>query len=142
MPRTIWSLLLSLLLFFCLTQREPGGFDVAPIVLQRLRFDAGILNNEFERAGLSDFRPEWKSIVKNGFCTMAPSIGKWVLSTFGGDTKDGLPHGQNTMRLSDLSRLLVDGHTDLKQKRHTAGADAQMHRLLLIAILKLAGCSR
>jgi hypothetical protein len=119
-----------------------GGSATPPfrvVVLPGLRFDAGIMDNEFERAGLGDFRPEWKRIVQNGFCTMAPSLGKWLLTSFGAETKDGSIHGQNTMRLQDLVHLLVKGRSDLKQKKHSAGADAQMHRLLLIEILKLEG---
>ncbi len=68
---------------------------------------------------------------------MAPSFGKWVLSSFGADVKT--ERGKNTMRLQDLAGLLVKGHLELKRKRHSAGADAQMHRLLLIEILNLAG---
>ncbi len=101
------------------------------------RFDAGIIDKELERAGLAEFRPEWKSIVEDGFCTMTPALGKWVFMSFGMDAKDGRDHGQDTMRLQDLVQILIKGHEDLKLKRHTAGADAQMHRLLLIEVLKL-----
>jgi hypothetical protein len=92
------------------------------------RFDAGIINNEFKRAGFEDFCAEWRSIVRNGFCTMAPSLGKWILSSFGAESKT--EHGKNTMRLQDLIGILVKGRQDLKQKGHSAGADAQMRQIL------------
>ncbi len=76
-------------------------------------------------------------MVRNGFCTMAPSLGKWVRAAFGADAKTD--KGKNTMRLQELVDLLVQGRDDLKMRGHSAGADAQMHRLLLIEILKLAG---
>ncbi len=68
---------------------------------------------------------------------MAPSLGKWVRAAFGADAKTD--NGKNTMRLQELVELLVQGRDDLKMRRHSAGADAQMHRLLLIEIIKLAG---
>ena len=67
---------------------------------------------------------------------MDPALGKWVLSSFGAETKTG--NSKNTLSLKILVGLLVKGREDLKAKTHSAGADAQLHRLLLIEIVKLA----
>ena len=99
------------------------------------RFDAGIIAEELDRASLQDHRAEWAAIVQKGICTMSPSLGKWILTCFGQEANTG--RSNNTLRLQDLVGLLVKGHDTLKSQRHSAGADAQMHRLLLIEVVKL-----
>ena len=66
---------------------------------------------------------------------MNPYLGKWALNCFGQDSKS--EPSKHTLRLQDLTRLLVKGHDDLKAQRHTAGADAQLHRLLIIELIGL-----
>jgi len=100
------------------------------------RFDAGIIANELKCAGLHELLYEWKNALRNGFCTMDPYLGKWITKCFGTESKDG--PGKHTMRLQALLRMLVPGNEDLKRRQHTAGADAQLHRLLLIALSNLA----
>ena len=92
---------------------------------------------ELKRAGLDTYMSKWESIARGGVCTMCPSIGKWVCACSGRDT--GEASTKNTMRLQDMAGILLKGQSALMSKRHTAGADAQMHRLLLIEMARLCG---
>ena len=100
-----------------------------------VRFDAGIIAKELGCASLQEHQAEWAGMVRKGKCTMSPSFGKWILTCFGREAKTD--RSNNTLRLQDLVGLLVQGHDELKSRRHRAGADAQMHRLLLIEVAKL-----
>ena len=101
-----------------------------------LEFDAGIIMHELERCGLQELTRRWTTIVQNGFCTMDPTIGRWLRVCFGQDC--GTERTKNVFGLSELVEKLVEGGVDMLKKHHDAGADAQMHRLLYINMLDLA----
>ena len=109
---------------------EAGG----RIAAHHLEFDCGIIAMELRRAGLEQHCVDWANFSAKGICTLSPAIGKWVCQCVGRDT--GPENKMNTLRLSDLVDTLLPGHP-LKRQMHTAGADAQMHRLLVIAMQKL-----
>ena len=109
---------------------EAGG----RIAVHHLEFDCGIIAMELRRAGLEQHCVEWANFSAKGICTLSPAIGKWVCQCVGRDT--GPENKMNTLRLSDLVDTLLPGHP-LKRQMHTAGADAQMHRVLAIEIPKL-----
>ncbi len=108
------------------------------IVVHHLEFDAGIIAKELENAGLDHWRSLWSTIAKEGFCTMDPIIASWVYAHNG---RDSCPEDcKAVMSLKDAANLLLpqtDAIQHLKTKLHTAGADAQLHRLLYIALRKL-----
>jgi DNA polymerase III epsilon subunit-like protein len=105
------------------------------IVSHHLEFDCGIILEEMKRNEVP-MQSEWCAMAKEGVCTMDPTIGKWVHTCFGRDT--GPDATQNTMRLQVLAEWLVPESRHLRDKAHTAGADAQLHRLLYFEFLKLA----
>ena len=53
------------------------------VVIHHLEFDAGIINREFERAGLQCYQAVWAQIARAGMCTMDPAVGKWVRTCLG-----------------------------------------------------------
>ena len=105
-------------------------------------FDAGIIYAELQRAGLEEWRSLWRTIAQRGVCTMDRDIQKWMQSCFGQE----MILGEKTLVLS-LKDSLQLVHRDknalqeLLKKSHTAGADSQMHRILLDSLLGLAKVS-
>jgi len=105
-------------------------------------FDAGIIMQELENANLHHWRRQWFDMAAKGFCTMDPAIGEWVQHCHGRDrTKD--EDGKQVLGLDTLVSLLlpkVGATKTLLDKRHSAGADAQLHRLVFIAMMRM--CAR
>ena len=106
------------------------------VVIHHLEFDAGIINRELERAGLQCYQAVWAQIASAGVCTMDPAVGEWVRTCLGMEVAP-YPNG-NTMKLDFMLQGLACATSSLLSKRHTAGADAQMHVLLYRALVKLA----
>ena len=109
------------------------------LVVHHLEFDAGIIDNELENAGLHHLRPRWCEIARKGFCTMDPDVGAWVQACRGRDVQRG-EDGRQALSLAKAVNLLVpkdEATQHLLQNAHTAGADAQLHRLVYIALLSL-----
>ena len=108
------------------------------VVIHHLEFDAGIIDKELANAGLDHWRSKWSTIARHGLCTMDPDIGTWVQKCMGRDC--GPEDNKPVLALRDAVRFLLpdtDTIQHLKTKLHTAGADAQLHRLLYIALRKL-----
>ena len=103
-----------------------GGRAVA----HHLEFDAGIIMNELERCGLHDLQCEWAGAMREGTCTMDPEILRWIRECHGQET-----FGKHLrLNLKDMVRAMVPDSEHLLSSHHTAGADAQMHRLLYLAM--------
>ena len=104
------------------------------IVAHHLEFDSAYISKELERCNLKDLRKKWLSMVtlQKGFCTMDPTIGRWVAQCINEE-----PRGENAKQTMPLRKLMEkfrpDQH-DLLEKHHQANADAQMHRLVFIAL--------
>ena len=109
------------------------------VIIHHLEFDAGIIEQELLNAGLNDIVPVWVDIATNGYCTMDPGVCKWVQICKGRIFE---PHeNNNVLSLEKLLDLLFPTNKDvqgIKRKMHTAGADAQAHRLVYIALRNLA----
>ena len=91
-----------------------------------LGFDAGIILRELDRAGLHSCKLEWASMVRQGLCTMDPSIGHWVRQQIGlWDFPRKVP-----VRLKDAMKFILPRHSNMLSKHHHAGNDAHMHMLL------------
>ena len=109
------------------------------VVIHHLEFDAGIIARELVNAELSHRLPLWRSAARNGICTMDPDIGSWVQKCKGRDvTSDekSLP----MLSLKNAVHMLLPKSElakSLQAHCHTAGADAQLHRLLYIAFMSL-----
>lgn len=103
------------------------------VVAHHLEFDAGIIKNELARCGLHDFADQWASMVRRGTCTMDPEIGRWARTCFGKEA--GPETSKPIVGLKQMMHWFVPGGGPLVAKHHDAGADAQMHRLLYIALL-------
>ena len=74
--------------------------------------------------------------MRNGVCTMSPSIGQWVSWCVGRDTGSDRSRTMITMKLKDLADALHQKGF-LKEDLHRAGTDAQLHRLVFIALKRL-----
>ena len=108
--------------------------DGGRLVSHHLEFDCGIIDNELQNAGLGHLREVWGGIAKQGFCTMDPDVGEWVQKSFG---RDGDARTMMSLRTAALLLLPKTETTQrLLEKSHTAGADAQLHRLLFIEMCK------
>lgn len=114
---------------------ERGG----RVVCHHLEFDAGIISKELENADMPEEQAWWARVAKNGFCTMDPDVGDWVQRCSGRD-RDRAEDGRQVMSLQMAVNLLLpkDAATKaLLTKLHSAGADAQLHRLIFLAMMKL-----
>ncbi len=109
------------------------------VIIHRMEFDAGIINRELERAGLQRYQKVWAQIARVGMCTMDPTVGKWIETCLGMELA---PYTiGNTMKLDFMLQGLAPTSLSLLSKRHSAGADAQMHVLLDRAFVQLARSS-
>ena len=68
---------------------------------------------------------------------MSPVVGRWLLQDAGHEV--GPPQKQHTLQLDWMLRELVPQKSDLVSQRHDAGADAQMTRLIYVALLRRVG---
>jgi len=56
---------------------QDGGIVVA----HQIEFDAGVIFEELGRCGFTYLQKESTTIAKNGFCTMSPVVGRWLLQS-------------------------------------------------------------
>ena len=83
-------------------------------------------------AGLEDWVPTWGAIVRAGFCTKDIDVGAWVLTASG---RDG--DKKTMMSLTQAIKLFLPQTPAVEEhvlQKHTAGVDAQLHRLLYIGL--------
>ena len=114
----------------------------ARLVVRHLEFDAGNIAQQLADAGLDSMRAEWAAFARKGFCTMDPDVCAWAQRCKG---RDVAPEDNSTLALTlslnaAASLLLpkISRVEYLQKHQHTAGADAQLHRLLYIALRSLA----
>ena len=105
------------------------------LVVHNLEFDCGIIDREMQRSGMTCI-DEWRRIATGGVCTMDPHIGRWVCECVGKDTST---KSTTRLRLRGLMTILAPSRADLREKAHTAGADAQMHVVVYIELMRLGG---
>ena len=96
------------------------------VCAHHLEFDATVIANEMERAGLGSELAEWERVVRAGLCTMDPHIGHWVRTQAG---SNDVPHFI-PIRLADAVASMVPDGERLLVHHHDAGGDARMHWLL------------
>ena len=98
-----------------------------------------MIAKELVNAGLEDLVEAWIDIAKKGFCTMDPDVGKWLQVCKGRDFQEH--ETNNVLSLGHMIDLLFpkgdEAHV-LKSRLHTAGADAQIHRLVYNALRQMA----
>ena len=112
----------------------------ARLIVHHLEFDAGIIDRQLSDAGLGHKRGQWANFARNGFCTMDPDVGAWAQRCKGRDVSPD-ERSAPMMSLKAAVNLLIpksDLVEALQRYHHTAGADAQLHRLLYIALRSLA----
>ena len=87
-------------------------------------------------------RAHWAAFARKGFCTMDPDVCAWAQRCKG---RDVAPEDNSTLALTlslnaAASLLLpkISRVEYLQKHQHTAGADAELHRLLYIALRSLA----
>jgi DNA polymerase III epsilon subunit-like protein len=107
------------------------------VIIHHLEYDAGIIANELERAGMSEMKEKWSEMARRGLCTMDPSIGKYVRCNLGLEFAPDMHPGGNTMSLDAMVSGLIPSATPLLNKRHTAGIDAQLHVMLYRSLREL-----
>ena len=116
----------------------------ARLVVRHLEFDAGIIAQQLCDAGLAHKRDQWAAFARKGFCTMDPDVGAWAQRCRGRDVS---PEERSApmMSLKAAANLLLPKSelvAGLQEHHHTAGADAQLHRLLYIALRSMANMNR
>ena len=112
--------------------RSGGG----RVVAHQLEFDAAVIYEELGRCGLNALQDEWACVAKGGYCTMNPSVGRWLKECSGEEV--GPSTTQHVLGLKDtLNRLLPKGGDDSRKEfqHHAADDDAQMTRLIYLALL-------
>ena len=97
------------------TAFESGG----TLTAHQIEFDGGVIYEELGRCGFTDLQIKWKTIVKKGFCTMNPYIGRWLLMCHGKEV--GPDTVQHTIRLNELAKMVLPTHKEIKQ--HDAECD-------------------
>lgn len=108
------------------------------VVIHHLEFDAGIIDAELQRYGLQQWCEQWRKIARKGFCTMDPDVMHWAQLCVGRDMDAG--EKSLVMNLRKAMALFVrktPATHNLLSRKNTAGADAQMHRLLYIAYRRM-----
>lgn len=122
-----------------LAARRAGG----RLVSHHLEFDAGILSEEIDRAGLTCRKQEWEAFVREGFCTMDPAVGTWLRECSGMQIAPELH--KNIMRLPAMVDALRPYQRWPPWKHHAAGDDARVHFAIygaLVELLNQADASR
>ena len=96
------------------------------------------IDAEMQRYGLQEWCDQWRRIARKGFCTMDPDVMHWAQRCVGRDLDAG--EKSLVMSLPKAVALFVrqtpTTHNVLALKS-TAGADAQLHRLLYIAYRRM-----
>ena len=112
----------------------------ARLVVHHLEFDAGNIAQQLADAGLDSMRAEWAAFARKGFCTMDPDIGAWAQRCLGRDVSPDEKSAPMLSLKAAVNLLLPETAlvAGLQKYHHTAGADAQLHRLLYIALQSLA----
>ena len=108
------------------------------VVAHQIEFDAGVIYHELGRCGYTDLQSKWADIARRGFCTMSPSIGRWLLKSSGEDV--GPITAQHTLGLSKVARMIIPKRQHTKP--HDAECDANMSRWIFLAILEQARLQR
>ena len=110
-----------------------AAFDAGGIIIaHQIEFDGGVIYEELGRCGFTDLQMKWATMVKNGFCTMNPSIGRWLLRCNGKEV--GPSTVQHTIRLNELAKMILPQQHQIKQ--HNAECDAKLCRSIFIAIVE------
>lgn len=107
----------------------------ARIISHHLEFDAGILANELDHAGMSEQRSDWLDFVREGFCTMDPDVGRWVRECCAMET--AFESNRNIMTLPALASALRPYGQWPDWTPHRAGSDARMHLAVYDALVEL-----
>ena len=108
---------------------ESGG----RVVAHQLEFDAGLILEELQRCGLTHLQKQWSEIARAGYCTMNPDVGRWLKICAGAQVGPK----QEVLSLTDSLDKLLPG-ASRTFKAHTPEDDAQMARLIFLALLQRA----
>ena len=97
-------------------------------------YKQSVIYEELGRCGFTELQTKWMTMVRNGFCTMNPAIGRWLLRSKGEDV--GPATAQHTLRLNELAKMVVPERDVIKQ--HDAECDAKLCRWIFVAIVEKA----
>ena len=100
------------------------------------RVRCGYIKEELERCGLEQLVEEWAGVVRRGFCSMDPELGRWISTCHGKEC--GPPTSKITMKLKELVGYLLPGSAKILSQHHTAGADATLHLQLHFKLQEMA----
>lgn len=114
-----------------LAARQAGG----RVVAHHLEFDAGIISNEIDNAGLASRKTEWETFVRAGFCTMDPAVSTWVRQCAG--TAVAPEAHQNILKLPAMVAALRPYGSWPHWVQHVAGDDAHIHFAVYGALVEL-----
>ena len=95
-----------------------------------------MIDRELGRCGLQGLQTTWARIARSGFCTMDPSLGRWLKLCLGEQV--GEPWVGHTLRLDKIFRQLFPNKGDILKNQHDAGYDAIMTRMIYVEALRRA----
>ena len=88
---------------------------------------------ELGRCGLLDLQRKWLEIAKAGYCTMNADVGKWTLECAGVDFD--VRKSMHVLGLKRMVQLATPQFSAMLEDHHDAGVDAQIARLIYVALL-------
>ena len=106
------------------------------VVAHHLEFDAGVIYREFKRCGLNSRADEWMRLARQGFCTKSPELGCWLKQACGEQVAH--ENAKHSMGLLSVCQKLLP-EVALPRDVHNAGTDANMCRLVYLALLERRG---
>ena len=115
------------------------------ICAHNFEFDAGIIFHELGRCGLNELQKEWGNLAmckSQTYCTMNPDANRWVLECLGHDVgATTIQHTKGIDFLLSLKNFFVSPLPKFtgNLKRHRAGCDAVICKLIYSALLHHAG---
>lgn len=106
----------------------------AKICAHQFEFDAGVIAAELQRLGMLDLRSQWMKLARShGFCTMNPTLGRWLMEQHNLETK---PYpAQMVLGLQRTLQLLRIASATLR--KHNALDDAKASCLIYERIIQI-----
>ena len=117
-----------------MTDAMKASKDGGIVVAHQIEFDAGVIFEELGRCGFINLQNEWATIARNGFCTMSPVVGRWLLQS--SNEEVGPTTVQHTLRLNELAKMIIPEQQVTKQ--HDSEYDAGLCRSIFLAIAERA----
>ena len=102
------------------------------LVAHHLEFDANIILEELGRC-MPSMQDAWRDIARrNGYCTMNPEVGRWLMESCGAEVKG--KEAKPVKGLQWMLHRLLPKRRDLIDQHHAGASDAEAAALIFIAL--------